>query len=79
MQQITLTEQQRKVYDSLVSYLKEYGFPPTVRELCSILEYASTSSIAAHLHKLEEVGLIIRKAGCPRAIQVIGGKELENG
>ena len=70
-----MTISQRKVYDGLVSYLKIHGFPPTVRELCSMLEYSSTSTIAAHLTKLEKVGLIQRKAGCPRAIQIIGRKE----
>lgn len=66
-----LTERQQLVYDGIVEFQKEYGFSPSIRELCKICNLASTSSVYAHLKKLEELGYIKRREDAPRAIAVI--------
>lgn len=66
-----LTEKQRIVYDGIVNYQKDNGYAPSIRELCAICNLASTSSVYAHLKKLEELGYIRRREDAPRAIAVV--------
>ena len=58
----------------LLDYIKENimkkGFPPTVREMCTFTGLASTSSVFAHLNKLEANGLIKRDPAKPRCIEI---------
>ena len=49
-----LTEKQQLVYDSIVDYQMQNGYAPSIRELCVICNLASTSTVYAHLKKLEE-------------------------
>ncbi len=58
----------------LLDYIKENimkkGYPPTVREMCSFTGLSSTSSIFAHLNKLEANDLIKRDPAKPRCIEI---------
>lgn len=60
-------------YD-LLDYIKENiikkGYPPTVREMCSFTGLSSTSSVFAHLNKLEANDLIKRDPAKPRCIEI---------
>lgn len=49
---------------------QENGFPPTYHEMAKGLNVASTSSVAHHVDILEARGLVSRKPGCPRTLQV---------
>ena len=51
-------------------YQRANGYPPTIRELCSMLGLRSTSTIAAHLSALERKGAITRLPASPRAIRI---------
>ena len=66
-----LTKRQQSVYDGIVNYQKEYGYSPSVRELCAICNLASTSSVHSHLKSLEELGYIRRREDAPRAIAIV--------
>ena len=66
-----ITNCQQIVLDGIVEYQKMYGFAPSIRELCKICNLSSTSSVAAHLKRLEELGYIKRKEDAPRAIAVL--------
>lgn len=66
-----LTERQQVVYDGIVDYQRRNGYAPSIRELCVICNVASTSSIYAHLKKLEELGYIRRREDAPRAIAIV--------
>lgn len=66
-----MTARQKAVYNGIVEYQKMYGFAPSIRELCAICNLSSTSSIAAHLKKLEDMGYIRRREDAPRAITVL--------
>lgn len=61
-------------YD-LLEFIKENivakGYPPTVREMCSFSGLSSTSSVFAHLNKLEANNLIKRDPAKPRCIEII--------
>jgi SOS-response transcriptional repressor LexA len=63
-----LSKRQTQVYDSIVAHVQEYGFAPTVRELCKLTGLTSTSSIVGHL---EKKGYIKRYPTHPRAITIL--------
>lgn len=66
-----ITNRQQAVLDGIVEYQKQYGFAPSIRELCKICNLSSTSTVAALLKSLEDKGYIKRKADAPRAIAVL--------
>ncbi len=71
MTQQKITKRQQAVLDGIVEYQKQYGFAPSIRELCKICNLSSTSTVAAHLKNLEDKGYIKRKEDAPRAITVL--------
>ena len=66
-----ITNRQQAVLDGIVEYQKQYGFAPSIRELCKICNLSSTSTVAAHLKSPEDKGYIKRKEDAPRAIAVL--------
>jgi|SRR5882724_8562375 len=56
----------RYIYETTLAQ----GFPPTYKEIADGLSVASTSSVAHHVDILEARGLVSRKPGCPRTLQV---------
>ena len=66
-----LSRRQSRIYDSIVANVNEYGFAPTVRELCNLSGLASTSTIIGHLKTLEKKGYIKRYPTHPRAITIL--------
>lgn len=64
----------QKIYDFIVDYIQEHGYPPTVREIGSGVGLRSSSSVHAHLQKMFEDGILETDAGksAPRAIRVPG-------
>ena len=67
-----LTARQREVLFFLIRFLKERGYPPTVREIAHHLGLKGPRSPKKRLDALEEKGYIRRKPGKSRAIEVIG-------
>lgn len=62
---------QKLVLEYIISHIKKYGYPPTVREIGKMVSLKSTSSVYLHLKSLEEQGFIINDGGS-RAICVVG-------
>ncbi len=63
-----LSRMQQRVYDYLVSFITERGYPPSVREIGDALELRSPSTVHFHLKHLAELGYIEKDAGKGRAI-----------
>lgn len=61
-------ESQEKIYEYIKAVVKEKGYPPSVREICEATGLHSTSTVHAHLKRLEKKGLISRDSMKPRAI-----------
>ncbi|NLC83678.1 MAG: transcriptional repressor LexA [Ruminococcaceae bacterium] len=61
-----------QVYDFIVKYIREEGYPPAVRDICKGVGIRSTSTIHGHLKRLQEAGRIDYQAGKRRAITVPG-------
>ena len=67
-----LTARQQEIWDFLVTYVDEHGYPPTVREIGEAVGLASPSTVHAHLANLERAGLLRRDPTKPRALELIG-------
>lgn len=66
---VPLKKSQQKVYDYIIK-CKHEGIVPSVREICNATGLKSTSTVHLHLKNLEKLGLIERKAGLNRCIQL---------
>ncbi|WP_130871326.1 transcriptional repressor LexA [Intestinimonas massiliensis (ex Afouda et al. 2020)] len=65
-----LTPKQQQIYDYIVSFSEEHGYPPSVREIGEYVGLKSPSTVHFHLKGLENAGLITKAEGKTRAITV---------
>ncbi|MCD8381805.1 MAG: transcriptional repressor LexA [Clostridiales bacterium] len=63
-----LTPKQQRIYDYILDFTAEYGYPPSVREIAAAVGLKSPSTVHFHLKALEEAGAIVRGSGKTRAI-----------
>lgn len=66
-----LSAPQQAIYDFMVKFQEEYGYPPSVREICKAVGLRSTSTVHGHLTRLERKGMLRRDPTKPRAIQIV--------
>jgi repressor LexA len=66
-----LTKRQREIFDFISRYLSRHGYPPTVREIGKAVGLHSSSTVHAHLAKLESLGVVKRDPSKPRALEVL--------
>lgn len=66
-----LTKRQREIYDFIKKHWKKYGYPPTVREIGRAVGLTSSSTVHAHLEKLEKLGILRRDPTKPRALELL--------
>ena len=66
-----ITDKQMQILEYIKNEILNSGYPPTVREICDAVGLKSTSSVFAHLEKLENNGYIRRDPTKPRAIEVV--------
>ena len=58
------------VLDFINEYNAEYGYAPTVREICSKLDIKSTASAYYYMEKLNEEGLLSKSPNKNRAVNI---------
>ena len=66
-----LTRKQKESYQCILNYMKEHGYPPTVREFGELIGVKSTSSAFFRIKQLELNGYIRRIPASPRAIEIL--------
>ena len=67
-----LTRRQQEIYDFILSFTNEHGYPPSVREIGTAVGLKSPSTVHFHMKGLEEAGLIVKAEGKTRAISLPG-------
>ena len=65
-----LTSKQQQIYDYILSFSADHGYPPSVREIGEHVGLKSPSTVHFHLKGLEAAGLITKAEGKTRAITV---------
>lgn len=71
-----LSDRQQEILDFICQEIVRKGYPPSVREIGEAVGLSSSSTVHAHLEKLEEMGYIRRDPTKPRAIEIL--KPAEN-
>lgn len=67
-----LTRKQQEIYDYILSFTNEHGYPPSVREIGAAVGLKSPSTVHFHMKGLEEAGVIVKAEGKTRAISLPG-------
>lgn len=67
----TANERLEEILNFIKKFLKERGYPPSVREIGNAIGLKSSSTVHGYLAKLEKNGLIERDPLKPRAIYLI--------
>ncbi|NDL67926.1 transcriptional repressor LexA [Anaerotalea alkaliphila] len=65
-----MNDRQRRILEFIKEELWNKGYPPAVREICDAVGLKSTSTVHAHLERLEQLGVIRRDPTKPRAIEI---------
>lgn len=66
-----LGKKQLEILECIKNEIKSKGYPPSVREICDIVNLKSTSTVHGHLDRLEKKGYIRRDPTKPRAIEIM--------
>jgi len=66
----TLPTKQRETLESIISFIDEIGYPPSIQQLCERCGVTSTSTIHYHLSALKKKGFIHWNPSERRAITV---------
>ncbi len=69
---------QKRVFVFIKSFMNNYGYPPTVREIAGGTDIGSTSTVHSALNALESKGYIYRDIGQSRSI-VLAGNAMDTG
>lgn len=64
----SLTTKQQRIYDYILDFTADNGYPPSVREIAAAVGLKSPSTVHFHLKALEDAGVINRSTGKTRAI-----------
>ena len=54
-----LTAKQQQIYDYILAFTAEHGYPPSVREIGAAVGLKSPSTVHFHMKGLEEAGVIV--------------------
>ena len=67
-----LTAKQQQIYDYILAFTADHGYPPSVREIGAAVGLKSPSTVHFHMKGLEEAGVIVKAEGKTRAISLPG-------
>ena len=56
----SLTKRQKEIFEYVKTYVRDHGYPPTVREIGTAVGISSTSVVDYHLRALERQGRGVR-------------------
>ena len=65
-----LTKKQAEVYNAIVYFIKQNGFPPTMTDLCEMVD-KSIGAIQLSLKMLKRKGFISMETYKPRTIRIL--------
>lgn len=65
-----LTDKQQEILECIEEYMRDRGYPPSIRDICKQVGLSSSSTVFSHLNALEKKGYITRDDGAMRGIRV---------
>ena len=70
-----IEENLQRVYNFTAEFIKDNGFPPSVREICSKLNIKSTATAYSYIEKLKDKGLLEKSPMKKRALTLPGREQ----
>ena len=67
-----LSRKQKQIINFIRQYLRDNGYPPSVRDIVKGCGISSTSVVVYNLNKLERAGYIRRQSDISRGIELLG-------
>lgn len=74
----SLTKRQGEILDFVTRYLRENGYPPTIREIREAFGFRSNRGVIDHLRAIERKGFIRRNPRSSRAIELLVNNSAES-
>ena len=74
----TPTPKQQEILDFIEAYIRDNGYPPSIREICAAVQLKSSSTVYTHLEALKRKGYIERDDAKTRGIRLTGTKNAVN-
>jgi len=65
-----LTPKQQQIYDYILSFTSEHGYPPSVREIAQAVDLKSPSTVHFHIKSLVAAGLLLQTEGKTRSVTI---------
>ena len=63
-------DKQQKILNFVNEYMHEFGYPPSIREICKGVGLSSTSTVHAHLETLKKNGLLEKADAKSRSLRI---------
>lgn len=66
------TQRRAAMMTYIADHIEDEGYPPTMSQIAAAVGYSplSKQSVSNHLDELEAQGLLTRRQGSPRSIQI---------
>ncbi len=74
-----LSSRQKRVITFIHEFLRDKGYPPSIRDIADRCEISSTSVVAYNLDRLEEAGYIRRHSDISRGIELLNKQQDSKG
>jgi SOS-response transcriptional repressor LexA len=71
-----ITKKQKQVLKAINDFIVNNNYSPSVRELASVLNLKSTSTIQGYLDRLQANGYIERNKNMPRTLHILKYQEV---
>jgi repressor LexA len=70
-----LSSKQKRIITFIHEFLRDKGYPPSIRDIADRCEISSTSVVAYNLDRLEEAGYIRRHSDISRGIELLNKQQ----
>ncbi|MGG4106714.1 MarR family transcriptional regulator [Paenibacillus lautus] len=71
MSRTTLTKREQDTLVAIQTFMKKNHYPPTIKEIGTLINVTSTSTVSRFLIKLEQKGYISREESKPRSTRIL--------
>ena len=72
-----LTDRQKLIFEYIVKFTKEHGFPPSMQEIATHFQFSSLTGVRDHLKALVKKGHLRKNDNKARALEVVNMPEEE--
>jgi len=66
-----LSDRQKRILEVIEQFQNQFGYPPSIREICERATISSTSVVNYYLEQLEEMGFIERDRRVSRGVRLL--------